>query len=47
MADNDITEEQQALLDEMSGIDKAAVLMLSLNEEDAAAIFRQDRKSVV
>lgn len=40
MADNDITEEQQALLDEMSGIDKAAVLMLSLNEEDAAAIFR-------
>jgi flagellar motor switch protein FliG len=40
MAESEITEEQQALLDEMSGIDKAAVLMLSLNEEDAAAIFR-------
>ena len=37
---NDLTEEQQRLLAEMSGYDKAAVLMLSLNEDDAASIFR-------
>lgn len=35
-----ISNEQQQLLDAMSGIEKAAVLMLSLNEEDAAQIFR-------
>ncbi len=40
MADNELTDEQKLLLEDMSGIDKAAVLMLSLNEEDAAAIFR-------
>ena len=53
---NDLTEEQLRLLAEMSGYDKAAVLMLSLNEDDAASIFRHlepkqvqrlDRKSVV
>ena len=32
---NDLTEEQLRLLAEMSGYDKAAVLMLSLNEDDA------------
>lgn len=37
---NDLTEEQLRLLAEMSGYDKAAVLMLSLNEDDAASIFR-------
>lgn len=40
MAENELTEEQKLLLDGMTGIDKAAVLMLSLNEEDAASIFR-------
>ncbi|GAA4496650.1 flagellar motor switch protein FliG [Pseudaeromonas paramecii] len=35
-----ISNEQQQLLDAMNGIEKAAVLMLSLNEEDAAQIFR-------
>ena len=37
---NDLTEEQLRLLAEMSGYDKAALLMLSLNEDDAASIFR-------
>ena len=37
---NQITTEQQQLLDAMSGMEMAAVLMLSLNEEDAAQIFR-------
>lgn len=37
---NDLTEEQLRFLAEMSGYDKAAVLMLSLNEDDAASIFR-------
>ena len=37
---NQITTEQQQLLDVMSGMEMAAVLMLSLNEEDAAQIFR-------
>ncbi len=40
MADTELSEEQRALLEGMTGIDKAAVLMLSLNEEDAASIFR-------
>jgi flagellar motor switch protein FliG len=40
MADNELTDEEKLLLEDMSGIDKAAVLMLSLNEEDAAGIFR-------
>ncbi|WP_409420486.1 flagellar motor switch protein FliG [Pseudaeromonas sp. ZJS20] len=35
-----ISNEQQQLLDAMNGIEKAAVLMLSLSEEDAAQIFR-------
>ncbi len=37
---NDITDSQRQLLDQMSGMEMAAVLMLSLNEEDAAQIFR-------
>ena len=37
---NQISSEQQQLLDAMSGMEMAAVLMLSLNEEDAAQIFR-------
>ena len=37
---NQITTEQKQLLDAMSGMEMAAVLMLSLNEEDAAQIFR-------
>lgn len=37
---NELTEEQRRILSEMSGYDKAAVLMLSLNEDDAASIFR-------
>lgn len=37
---NQITAEQKALLDSMSGMEMAAVLMLSLSEEDAAQIFR-------
>ncbi len=37
---NQISTEQQQLLDAMSGMEMAAVLMLSLNEEDAAQIFR-------
>lgn len=37
---NDITESQRQILDQMGGMEMAAVLMLSLNEEDAAQIFR-------
>ncbi len=37
---NEISPEQQQLLDNMNGMEMAAVLMLSLNEEDAAQIFR-------
>ena len=37
---NEISPEQQQILDNMSGMEMAAVLMLSLNEEDAAQIFR-------
>lgn len=37
---NEMTETQQQLLSQMSGIEMAAVLMLSLNEDDAAQIFR-------
>ena len=37
---NQISSEQKQLLDAMSGMEMAAVLMLSLNEEDAAQIFR-------
>ncbi len=40
MAESELSEEQRKLLEEMSGYDKAAVLMLSLSEEDAASIFR-------
>lgn len=42
MAENktELTPEQRTLLEGMTGIDKAAVLMLSLNEDDAASIFR-------
>jgi hypothetical protein len=31
---NDITESQRLILDQMGGMEMAAVLMLSLNEED-------------
>lgn len=37
---NQMTTEQKQLVESMSGIEKAAVLMLSLSEEDAAQIFR-------
>ena len=37
---NEISPEQQQILDNMNGMEMAAVLMLSLNEEDAAQIFR-------
>lgn len=40
MAGTELTEEQVQLLSTMNGFEKAAVLMLSLNEEDAAGIFR-------
>lgn len=37
---NDLTPEQKKLLETMGGMEKAAMLMLSLSEEDAAQIFR-------
>lgn len=37
---NELSPEQKKLLESMSGMDKAAMLMLSLSEEDAAQIFR-------
>ncbi len=40
MADTELTDEQKRLLDGMTGYEKAAVLMLSLSEEDAAKVFR-------
>ena len=40
MSGTELTEEQTQLLSTMNGYEKAAVLMLSLNEEDAAGIFR-------
>lgn len=40
MAETELTEEQKRILDSMTGYEKAAVLMLSLNEEDAAKVFR-------
>ena len=40
MASTELTEEQIQLLSTLSGYGKAAVLLLSLNEEDAAQIFR-------
>ena len=36
----ELTEEQRQMVSKMTGMEKAAVLMLSLNEEDAAEIFR-------
>ncbi|PSJ44592.1 flagellar motor switch protein FliG [Zobellella taiwanensis] len=36
----DISDEQRVLLSRMSGVEKAALLMLSLKEDDAAQIFR-------
>lgn len=42
-----ISDEQRKLLDKMTGTEKAALLMLSLREEDAAQIFRHlDPKQV-
>ena len=40
LSKTELTDEQRVILSSMSGIEKAAVLMLSLNEEDAAGIFR-------
>ncbi|ATG73196.1 flagellar motor switch protein FliG [Zobellella denitrificans] len=42
MSANEITidDEQRLLLHKMSGVEKAALLMLSLKEDDAAQIFR-------
>ncbi len=40
MAETELSEEQKRILDTMTGYEKAAVLMLSLNEEDAAKVFR-------
>ena len=37
---NEISPEQQQILDNMNGMEMAAVLMLSLSEDDAAQIFR-------
>ena len=39
MSGTELTEEQTQLLSTMNGYEKAAVLMLSLNEEDAAGIM--------
>lgn len=47
MAGTELTDEHLQVLSGMSGYEKAAVLMLSLNEEDAAQIFRHlDPKEV-
>ncbi len=40
LSKTELSDEQRTILTSMSGIEKAAVLMLSLNEEDAAGIFR-------
>ena len=40
MADTELTEDQKRLLESMTGYEKAAVLLLSLSEEDAAKVFR-------
>lgn len=40
LSKTELTDDQRVILSSMSGIEKAAVLMLSLNEEDAAGIFR-------
>ena len=37
---NELSPEQQQILDNMNGMEMAAVLMLSLSEDDAAQIFR-------
>ena len=36
----ELSDDEKAALERLSGIDKAAILMLSLSEEDAAQIFR-------
>lgn len=36
----ELTDDEKASLENLSGLDKAAILMLSLSEEDAAQIFR-------
>lgn len=36
----ELSDDEKAALEGLSGIDKAAILMLSLSEEDAAQIFR-------
>ncbi len=36
----ELSDDEKVALDRLSGIDKAAILMLSLSEEDAAQIFR-------
>ncbi len=36
----ELSDDEKAALEELSGLDKAAILMLSLSEDDAAQIFR-------
>lgn len=36
----ELTEDEKSALENMSGMDKAVLLMLSLSEEDAAQIFK-------
>ena len=36
----ELSDDEKMALERLSGIDKAAILMLSLSEEDAAALFR-------
>ncbi len=36
----ELTDDEKMALEKLSGIDKAAILMLSLSEDDAAALFR-------
>lgn len=36
----ELSDDEKAALENLSGLDKAAILMLSLSEEDAAQIFR-------
>lgn len=43
----ELSDDEKAALEQLSGLDKAAILMLSLSEEDAAQIFRNlQRKQV-
>lgn len=41
----ELTEDEKSALENMSGMDKAVLLMLSLSEEDAAQIFKPRTKT--